>query len=68
MDEQNCGAVSTQWDKNGGKCGVCGDPYHHKPQQYVYPGSHATKTITKTYKTGQVIELEVRCNFGGRGT
>ena len=59
MDEKNCGAFSTQWDKNGGKCGVCGDAYHLKIQKYVYPGSHATGTITKTYYEGQEIELNV---------
>ncbi|KAK3713147.1 hypothetical protein QZH41_010059 [Actinostola sp. cb2023] len=59
MDEKNCGAFSTQWDKNGGKCGVCGDAYHLKIQKYVYPGSHATGTITKTYYEGQEIELNL---------
>lgn len=63
MDEKNCGAFSTQWDKNGGKCGVCGDPYHLQEQKYVYPGSHATGTLTQTYVEGQTIELEVSSKF-----
>lgn len=59
MDEKNCGGFAAQWRKNGGKCGVCGDPYHEKIQKYVYPGSHASGTITGTYLEGQEIELEV---------
>jgi hypothetical protein len=59
MDERNCGAVSTQWDKNLGKCGVCGDPYHLKIQKYVFPGTHATGTVVRTYAEGQEFELEV---------
>lgn len=35
-NELNCGGFSTQWDKNGGKCGVCGDPYHFKEGEAMY--------------------------------
>ncbi|KAK3713146.1 hypothetical protein QZH41_010058 [Actinostola sp. cb2023] len=67
MDEKNCGAFSTQWKKNGGKCGVCGDAYHLKIQKYVYPGSHATGTITKTYDEGQEIELDLMITVTHKG-
>lgn len=36
-NELNCGGFSVQWQKNKGKCGVCGDPYHIKNAKYVYP-------------------------------
>ena len=58
-NELNCGGFSTQWDKNGGKCGVCGDPYHFKEGEamYAHPGKYATGIITKTYREGQEIEV-----------
>jgi len=27
-NESYCGGLSVQHQQNGGKCGVCGDPYH----------------------------------------
>lgn len=68
MDEKNCGAVSTQWDKNKGKCGVCGDAYNDNSPQYVYPGTYARGVITKTYNRGQDIKvlIQLTANHMGR--
>ena len=69
-NELNCGGFSTQWDKNGGKCGVCGDPYHFKEGEamYTHPGKYATGIITKTYREGQAIEVKVDVTSNHKGT
>ena len=72
-DELNCGGFSVQNDQNGGKCGVCGDAYHHKNPAFVYPGKYAKGVITGVYKEGQQIDVKVinttlstqPCSFGG---
>ena len=58
-DELNCGGFSVQNDKNGGKCGVCGDAYHLKNPSFVYPGKYAKGVITKVYREGQQIDVKV---------
>ncbi|KAJ7379978.1 hypothetical protein OS493_012740 [Desmophyllum pertusum] len=67
-NELNCGGFSRQWDKNGGKCGVCGDPYDKSHPQYVHPGKYATKTITKTYREGQEIEVKIKVTTNHMGS
>lgn len=57
-NQQNCGGVGVQWGTNGGKCGVCGDPYNG-PQPHVHPGKYATGVITKTYTSGQTIQVKI---------
>ena len=59
-NELNCGGFHVQWSQNNGKCGVCGDAYHHKDPLYVYPGKYADGFITKTYTEGQEIEVSVQ--------
>ena len=67
-NELNCGGFSVQWDKNNGKCGVCGDAYHDKTPKYVYPGKYAEDGfITKTYKEGQTITAKVKITSNHQG-
>ncbi|EDO39394.1 predicted protein [Nematostella vectensis] len=66
-DEKNCGGIGTQWDKNGGKCGVCGDRYDNPKPTLVYPGKFATGTITGIYKEGQLFELELHITVSHKG-
>ena len=68
-NELNCGGFNVQWSTNKGKCGVCGDAYHLKPGKalYTHPGKYATKTITKTYKEGQEIEVLVDVTSNHQG-
>lgn len=47
-NELNCGGFSRQWNKNNGKCGVCGDPYDIKKPEFIHPGKYAKGIITKT--------------------
>ena len=66
-NELNCGGFNVQWSTNKGKCGVCGDAYHLKNPKYVHPGLYATKTITRTYKEGQDIEVIVDVTSNHQG-
>ena len=47
-----------QWGTNGGKCGVCGDPYDGKRENEA-GGKYATGTIVATYRAGDVIAVTV---------
>ena len=52
-----CGGITVQHETNGGKCGVCGDPYHNIDQPHRYPGKYATGIIGRSYPTpGQVCK------------
>ena len=37
-NELYCGGRILMWRQNGGKCGVCGDPYHVKNQPHMDGG------------------------------
>ncbi|GBL98540.1 hypothetical protein AVEN_111650-1 [Araneus ventricosus] len=50
-----CGGMHTQWKMNGGKCGVCGDPWHlDVPRPNENGGKFGNGIIVRTYKPGQV--------------
>ncbi|EDO40851.1 predicted protein, partial [Nematostella vectensis] len=66
-DELNCGGFSTQNDKNGGKCGVCGDAYHLTDKAFVYPGKFALGVITGTYQEGQTFTIKLRITTNHKG-
>eukprot|EP00916_Digyalum_oweni_P010566 GHVL01017645.1.p1 GENE.GHVL01017645.1~~GHVL01017645.1.p1 ORF type:complete len:233 (+),score=23.36 GHVL01017645.1:411-1109(+) len=56
-----CGGVSTQWNKYGGKCGICGDNYGDPhPRANEAGGVYATGIIVKTYSKGDVIDVAVK--------
>ena len=54
-----CGGFVRHWDKNGGKCGVCGDPWDQNPRDHEPGGQYATGKIGKTYHEGQIINITV---------
>ena len=39
---------------NGGKCGICGDPWQNKIRDNEAGGKYANGIITRTYMEGQV--------------
>jgi hypothetical protein len=43
----------TQYEKSGGKCGICGDPYPG-PREIEAGGKYAKAVIVRNYKEGQV--------------
>ena len=66
-NELNCGGFATQWRKNNGKCGVCGDPWHVKSKKYEYPGKYCNGIIAKEYTQGDEIEVEVELTSNHQG-
>ena len=49
-----------QYGKVGGKCGICGDPWDAKPRQHESPGgAFANGLITRSYRPGQTIPIEI---------
>ena len=50
-DNQNyCGGFGVQFGQNGGKCGICGDPWHEFPREHEAPDG--------IYATGKLIKKE----------
>lgn len=66
-NEQNCGGFSTQWSKNQGKCGICGDAAHLTNQPHNDGGKYSNGVIAKEYKEGQVIDIEVKLTSNHQG-
>ncbi|WAR03536.1 hypothetical protein MAR_010094 [Mya arenaria] len=61
-----CGGFDVQWHQNGGRCGVCGDPYKGRRENEA-GGKYATGTIARRYTEGQTfsVTVEVTTNHGG---
>ena len=61
-----CGGYDVQWNRNGGRCGICGDPFTG-PRDNEAGGRFATGTIAKRYTEGQTItvSVDVTVNHGG---
>ncbi|XP_011429462.3 uncharacterized protein [Magallana gigas] len=54
-----CGGFQRQWDRNGGKCGICGDPWDGVRENEA-GGRYATGIISRKYKEGQIIDVQVK--------
>lgn len=51
----DCCFLQMQWYVNGGKCGVCGDPWTQKtPRNNEAGGLFGNGIITRTYTESQV--------------
>ncbi|PVD39241.1 hypothetical protein C0Q70_01869 [Pomacea canaliculata] len=53
-----CGGVAVQWHQNGGKCGLCGDPWPG-PRENEAGGRYANGIVTRSYEVGQVIDVYI---------
>ena len=58
--------LQTQWTVNGGKCGVCGDPWKGARANEA-GGKYATGTIVGKYTSGQKISVKVQVTASHRG-
>ncbi|CAL1532026.1 unnamed protein product [Lymnaea stagnalis] len=65
-NELYCGGRMTQWARNNGKCGVCGDP-HHSKREHEAGGKYANGIITREYKQGDVIDVTVHITANHKG-
>ncbi|XP_056017727.1 uncharacterized protein LOC125679999 [Ostrea edulis] len=54
-----CGGFARQWDRNGGKCGVCGDPWDGVRENEA-GGRYAKGIISRRYTEGQIIDVKVK--------
>ncbi|XP_066592778.1 uncharacterized protein [Prorops nasuta] len=63
-----CGGFSTQWQRNKGKCGICGDPWDLKPpREHETGGKYGNGIIVRRYKTGSVIPVHVELTANHHG-
>ena len=63
-----CGGFKHQYGRNGGRCGICGDPADAWPRQHEAPGGRfANGIITRQYRPGQdiVVKIDVTANHKG---
>ena len=58
--------MKTQWDENGGKCGVCGDAWNG-PREHEAGGRYATGTIARNYTEGHTITIKVQVTATHKG-
>ncbi|OWF48654.1 hypothetical protein KP79_PYT16194 [Mizuhopecten yessoensis] len=61
-----CGGFNRQWKINGGKCGVCGDPWDGR-REHEAGGKYATGTIVRHYSEGQTITVNVQITASHKG-
>ncbi|UYV73625.1 hypothetical protein LAZ67_11000076 [Cordylochernes scorpioides] len=67
-NELFCGGWAVQWQRNGGKCGICGDPWHQKePRDNEAGGKYGKGIIVRHYKPGQKISVRVQLTANHRG-
>ncbi|XP_047992291.1 uncharacterized protein LOC125231006 [Leguminivora glycinivorella] len=64
----NCGGVGRQWARNGGKCGLCGEPYDTSiPRRYEYNGRDYRGVIVATYLPGSPFQTTTRLTAYHKG-
>lgn len=57
-----------QWELNGGKCGVCGDPWNEpRPRSHEIGGIFANGIIGRLYTRGQLVEIEIELTSNHMG-
>ena len=54
------------WLQNGGRCGVCGDPWH-MPHLHETGGVYANGLLGRQYSPGQVIEINIELSANHQG-
>ncbi|KAM3963926.1 uncharacterized protein ACR2FA_001959 [Aphomia sociella] len=66
--ELYCGGFSRQWNKNDGKCGVCGDAWDApSPRPHEFGGRFYKGVIVRKYapKDSVIIKVELTANHNG---
>jgi len=63
-----CGGYPVQWEKNGGKCGLCGDSFDiPTPRYHELGGMFGQGVIVSTYKQGSTISVTAKITANHRG-
>ncbi|KAJ8963265.1 hypothetical protein NQ318_018732 [Aromia moschata] len=56
-----CGGAGNQYGVNGGKCGVCGDPYQEPhPQAHENTGKYGEGVVVAEYASGSTIDVTIK--------
>lgn len=58
--------LQTQWKTNGGRCGICGDPYNAAHPNEA-GGIYAKGIIVRTYQRGSIIQVMVYMTVSHKG-
>ncbi|KAK3095453.1 hypothetical protein FSP39_014853 [Pinctada imbricata] len=66
-NELFCGGFPVQWWMNGGRCGVCGDPYNGERENEPPNGKYATGTITRYFQEGDIMNVVVQITASHKG-
>ncbi|KAK2192944.1 hypothetical protein NP493_19g00017 [Ridgeia piscesae] len=61
-----CGGFANQWEVNGGKCGVCGDPWQG-PRENEAGGKYARGVITRRYLQNSTVRAIVELTATHKG-
>jgi len=66
--ELYCGGFSRQWATNGGKCGICGDPWDApQPRLNEAGGKFGNGIITRRYRVNQAIKVKIELTANHMG-
>ncbi|CAF1307866.1 unnamed protein product, partial [Didymodactylos carnosus] len=65
--EMFCGGLQHQWNQNGGKCGICGEPYDKTDKVWEKGGSMYLGKTVRTYRKGQTIRVSVTLTANHKG-
>ena len=66
--ETNCGGFDRHWEENGGKCGVCGDPWDlPAPRDAESGGKFGRGVIVRSYRPGQMIRVSTHITANHQG-
>ncbi|XP_012282768.1 uncharacterized protein LOC105700977 [Orussus abietinus] len=67
-NELYCGGFTRQWQRNSGKCGICGDPYDTPtPRPHESGGKFGNGVIVRRYRTGATIPVKVELTANHHG-
>ncbi|KAF8764488.1 hypothetical protein HNY73_022554 [Argiope bruennichi] len=67
-NELFCGGYTVQWQRNGGKCGICGDAWDApKPRPNEAGGIYGKGIIVGNYKPGQEVKSIVELTANHKG-
>ncbi|XP_011143909.1 uncharacterized protein LOC105185819 [Harpegnathos saltator] len=63
-----CGGFTRQWQRNKGKCGICGDPWDSStPRLHESGGKYGNGVIVRRYRTGSIIPVRVELTANHHG-
>ncbi|XP_011166939.1 uncharacterized protein LOC105200861 [Solenopsis invicta] len=63
-----CGGFTRQWQRNKGKCGICGDAWDSPtPRVHETGGKYGNGVIVRRYRTGSVIPVRVELTANHHG-